>query len=256
MTPVGWAPACAARRPQSTWSSSRDVHATWCTVPAPGSPRSGGGGSSHRVAAPLAAVGHEPARLLADESEAVHEELLGGLGRLAVDAHAGDPASACSGGMSGAHAARGAPSASSATTSSIPRPSGSDDTERRPRRAAPAAPASPSRSAHTSREAADGTRHTIRWIMPAPGAPRRRPRDLEERQEAARAAGLVAEVQVVHVRRVEVDGLLDQAQAHHPAQKSTVPGASAVIVVTWWTPSRPIARLLTLLISLHVQAQG
>ena len=24
-------------------------------------------------------------------------------------------------------------------------------------------------------------------------------------------------------------------------QKSTVPGASAVIVVTWWTPSRPIA---------------
>src|SRR5690606_18918765 len=36
--------------------------------------------------------------------------------------------------------------------------------------------------------------------------------DLEERDQAARRARLVAEVQVVHVRRVEVDGLLHQPQ--------------------------------------------
>ena len=51
---------------------------------------------------------------------------------------------------------------------------------------------------------------------PGAGATLLRPADLEEREDAPGAAGLVAEVQVVHVRRVEVDRRLDQPKAQHP----------------------------------------
>jgi hypothetical protein len=52
-----------------------------------------------------------------------------------------------------------------------------------------------------------------RLQRPAPKAAGVCARPLEEREQRPRAAGLVTEVQVVAVRVVEVDGLLDQREA-------------------------------------------
>jgi hypothetical protein len=48
------------------------------------------------------------------------------------------------------------------------------------------------------------------------GLAERRAGELEEGQDRAWRAALVAEVQVVDVGLIEVDRLLDQAQAEHP----------------------------------------
>ena len=59
---------------------------------------------------------------------------------------------------------------------------------------------------------------------PGPGAPRGRVGEFEEGQDRPGRAALVAEVQVVDVRGVEVDRLLDQAHAEHARVEVHVAG--------------------------------
>ena len=66
--------------------------------------------------------------------------------------------------------------------------------------------------------------------------------ELEEREDRAGRPGLVAEVQVVDVGLVEVDRLLHQPQPEQARVEVDVPGASAVIAVTWCRPSSRICR--------------
>src|SRR5438876_237118 len=56
----------------------------------------------------------------------------------------------------------------------------------------------------------DGVDHAVAGLAEG------RAGELEEGQDRARGAALIAEVQVVDVRLIEVDRLLDQAQAEHP----------------------------------------
>jgi hypothetical protein len=51
---------------------------------------------------------------------------------------------------------------------------------------------------------------------PVPWRPRRSAGPQEERHDAARVADVIAEVEVVGLGIVEVDGTLDEAQAEHP----------------------------------------
>ena len=87
----------------------------------------------------------------------------------------------------------------------------------------------------------DGVDHAVA------GPAGRRAGELEEGQDRARRAALVAEVQVVDVGLVEVDRLLDQAQAEQRARRSRRCAARrAVIAVMWCRPSSAMASILLL----------
>ena len=58
MIGVGCAPPSRAASRQAAWSSSREAHATWWTVPAPCRPRSAGAGSYVYARAALLAGEH------------------------------------------------------------------------------------------------------------------------------------------------------------------------------------------------------
>ena len=72
-----------------------------------------------------------------------------------------------------------------------------------------------SRSAQKSSAASDATPSWIVWIVAERRAARRRAGELEPGEDRAGRALLVAEVEVVGLGLVEVDGLLDQPQPEH-----------------------------------------
>ena len=75
--------------------------------------------------------------------------------------------------------------------------------------------ASARRASQKASASSDATRHWMVWTMPSPAWPRAAPGNSKKvRIEPGRAA-LVAEVEVVDVRLVEVDRLLHQTQAQH-----------------------------------------
>ena len=118
---------------------------------------------------------------------------------------------ACSAGISGC-AARSGGLPRSATTSSSREPV----VVREAQDAVAALARRRGAAAQKSSAASEATPSWSVWIIPAPGAAAARaPANSNQVRIEPGEPGLVAEVEVVGVGRVEVDGLLDQPQAEH-----------------------------------------
>ncbi len=131
------------------------------------------------------------------------------------------PASACSAGISGRRRRPRRPVGRAGDDQLDAEPLGVGGDQRPAPRRATGRPASPRRSAQKSSDSAEPTRQTTRWIIPGPGrGPPGRSGISKKVRMLPGDPDLVAEVQVVHVRRVEVDRLLHQPKPHEARRGS------------------------------------
>ena len=176
--------------------------------------RAAPGRASRRLGAPRRDVANRPSPSR-HEPEPLDQQPLGGVRGAAVGAHAHDARQRVLGGDArDVDAAARRPVGGPGDDQLDPQPLGvrGDQRPLLPRR-----PAGRRRRGGRPRSRATratATRHTTRWIIPGPGRPTGLPRISKKVRMLPGDPDLVAEVQVVHVRRVEVDRLLHQPKAH------------------------------------------
>ena len=216
ITGVGRWPNCATCSRQAACSSSRSHQAMWCTVPAPWQPdrrRRLVVGVDRAPRGPAGRTRRAPCSRSPSPSVRSRSSTWSTVPYARTPSK---PSSACSGGMSAASARSGS-SSDRRPRARARGPRGRSNTiapadrvvldvDRPRRRAARTRRPAPSSRGDPPAQPVDHAR---------PGAAGRRVGELEEGQDRAGRAPLVAVIQVVDVRGVEVDRLLDQPQPEH-----------------------------------------